>query len=462
MGWVRDASQRSGGSAERRRPAFRRMAALCRGAATILAAGIVAFGATAQAQGWKLGSTLTLKADVMLRETFDSNVYLQDVSPDPANVAAARAAGFNAVEAEKESLVTTLLPSLGLDYQPCAAFRLAAAYTPEIAFYHSASSEDYVAHRASLNLSGTIEKAKWELLNNFTFIDGSDLGPVFAGPGDIPAIGGVPLRNRRDAFIFQNTSRVTQLIGKFFLRPVATAYRHDFRTKQLPSGAGYLYENYIDRQNVNVGLDLGIPLGEQTHLILGYRYGQQDQFKLRGVDSPYDRSYHRLLVGVEGSPVKWMKLALLGGPDINDFSARAKATYPTFDEDQTVYFIDSSITLLPTSRDTIKLSNLRYQQPAFGSPSMYEDITYSVTWKHKFDDQWSANAGFQAYVGDWQSPAVREDWIYTPSVGVTYVHDKHLTADLGYSYDWVDSEVPNTAGREFTRHLVWLSAKYSF
>lgn len=420
----------------------------------IALSGSIAFG-----QGWQLAEKLTLKADVGLKETYDSNVYLQDVVPAPANVAAAKAAGFNAVEAKKESFVTSILPSLGLDYQPCAAFRLVAGYSPEITFYHAADSEDYVAHRASLNLSGTIEETKWELLNSFTAIDGSDLGPVFARPGDVPAIGGIPMRNRRDAFISQNTFRVTQPIGEFFVRPIVTAYVHDFGTKQLPSGAGYVYENYIDRQNINGGLDLGIPLGDQTHLIVGYRYGQQDQFKLRGVDSPYDRTYHRLLVGVEGSPAKWVKLSVLGGPDISDY---ASGTPAGFDDGETVYYIDSSITLLPTSRDTIKFSNVRYQQPAFASVSVYEDITYSVTWKHKFDDNWSANAGFQAYIGDWQAPAVREDWIYTPSVGVTYVHDKHLTADLGYSYDWVDSKVANTPGREFTRHLVWLSAKYAF
>lgn len=410
-------------------------------------------------QGWQLADKLTLKADASLKEMYDSNVYLQDVEPDPVNVAAAKAAGFHAAEAKKESFVTSITPKVALDYLPCTAFGLSVSYAPEMAWYHSASSEDYVAHRAALNLSGKIEETKWELLNSFTAIDGSDIGPVFAGPGEITAVGGIPLRNRRDAFVFLNTFRVTQPIGRFFLRPIATTYVHDFGTKQLPSGPGYAYENYIDRQNVNGGLDLGIPLGDQTHLIIGYRYGQQDQFKLRGTDSPYDRNYHRLLVGVEGSPVKWLKLSLLGGPDISDYDSGTPAS---FDEGETVYYIDSSITFLPTSRDTIKLSNLRYQQPAFGSPSVYEDITYSVTWKHKFDDQWSAHAGFQAYIGDWQAPAVREDWIYTPSVGVTYVHDKHLAADLGYSYDWVESKVANTAGREFTRHLVWLSAKYTF
>jgi len=111
----------------------------------------------------------------------------------------------------------------------------------------------------------------------------------------------------------------------------------------------------------------------------------------------------------------------------------------------------------------------RYEQPAFSSQSVYEDITYSISWKHKFDDHWSGSAGFQLYIGDWQAPVNRDDWIYTPSVGLTYTHDKHLSAELAYSYDWVENQVPTSAtgatyadGREYTRHIVSLGVKYAF
>ncbi|MCU0785262.1 MAG: transporter, partial [Verrucomicrobia bacterium] len=141
------------------------------------------------------------------------------------------------------------------------------------------------------------------------------------------------------------------------------------------------------------------------------------------------------------------------------------------DRDEIIYWIDATVTLLPTKNDTVVLLNRRYEQPAFTSQSVYEDITYSVTWKHKFDDHWAANAGFQLYIGDWQAPVPREDWIYTPSVGLSYTHDKHLSAELAYSYDWVENQVtpvpgdPRTQfaeGREYTRHLVSLAVKYAF
>jgi long-subunit fatty acid transport protein len=101
---------------------------------------------------------------------------------------------------------------------------------------------------------------------------------------------------------------------------------------------------------------------------------------------------------------------------------------------------------------------------------MYEDITYDLNWKHKFDDHWAGSAGFRLYAGDWQQPVSRNDWIYTPSLGLTYTHDKHLSAEFNYSYDWVENKVavvPGTQtayadGREFTRHMVSLSVKYAF
>jgi hypothetical protein len=436
-------------------------------ARVILVSGIAVVGGSALAQGWTLSSNLTLKADLTLKETYDGNVYLQDKDPNPIGALA------GALPAKKDSWVTTFTPRAGLDYKPCAGFGLAAFYAPDMVIYHNAHDEDYFAHRFGLTLSGRAEDVVWEQINAFTLIDGNHLGPFYAAPQETPAIGGIPVRDRRDAFIYRGGLKLTWTLGKFFIRPVASAYIHDFWTDQRltaggPPGSGLLYVNFIDRQDVNGGLDLGCKIAEKTSLILGYRYGRQDQYRgpavlpptPRFANSPYDSAYHRILAGVEGSPAPWLKLAVLGGPEIRDWQ---HGVMPAgFDRNELIYWIDASVTLLPTKNDTIVLLNRRYEQPAFTSQSVYEDITYSVNWKHKFDDHWSANAGIQLYIGDWQAPVQREDWIYTPSVGLSYTHDNHLGAELAYSYDWVDSQVPNKPGREFTRHLVSLSVKYTF
>ena len=229
-------------------------------------------------------TNLIWKAEVTVKETYDSNVYLQDNAPTAANVAAAQAAGLRPVQANKGSMVTTITPKIGLDYKPDAAFDLSAAYSPEAALYTSAEDEDYVTHRGTLNFNGAAENTSWELLNAPTYIQGSTQGPTFARPDDIPAIGGIPLRDRRAAFIFRNSFRLTQTVGDWFFRPVASTYIHDFQTDQRYQASKTLfsYENYIDRQEVSGGVDIGYKAIQDTYLVAGYRYGRKDQYTLPG------------------------------------------------------------------------------------------------------------------------------------------------------------------------------------
>ena len=424
-----------------------------------------------------LGTNLHFKAEVSLKETYDSNIYLQDAEGNPAGVLAARAAGFHPVEASKSSWVTSVLPRIGLDYSPGAALTLSAGYAPDVTFYSAASGEDYVAHRGTFNLGGRLDNTSWEFLNSATYIDGNTEGPTFVRPQDVPAVGGIPLRDRRAAFVFRNSFRLTQRMGEFFVRPVASSYVHDFKTdlRYQPAAqrALFAYENYIDRQDISGGVDVGYRVMEKMDAVLGYRYGRQDQFKGPYgpggalIDSPYDSAYHRVLVGLEGAPADWLKISFLIGPDIRQFSSEAQRMYPTFDPDTLLYYVDGSLSWLPTKSDTITLRSTRYEQPAFSSFSMYEDIRNDIVWRHRFNDQLSTAIGFTLYIGDWQSPAHRNDWIYTPNAAVSYNFTKHFSGELAYSYDWVDSFVsskvePLTRSHEYTRHLATLGLRYSF
>jgi hypothetical protein len=409
-----------------------------------------------------LPTNLTWNASLALKETFDDNVYLQNIA----------SALPNAVPAKKNSWVTTVTPRVGLDYKFCSGFKASLSYAPDIAVYHNAPSEDNTTHRSLATFSGAAGDVVWEQPNTFTYIDGSRYGPIFGrvNPGssqDVPAIGGIPLRDRRAAFIYRGGFKLTWTLDRFFIRPVLSAYVHDFRTVQKSSASpGPYYENYVSRQDVNGGVDFGYDVGKKTFLVLGYRYGRQDQGKLLGANSPYDSSYNRILFGVEGSPASWIKLALLGGPEIRDW---ASATPAGFDRNRIDYWVDASATLMPDKKDAVTLLFRRYTQPAFSSQSIYDDITYSATWRHKFNDHFSASAGMQLYVGDWQVPVNRDDWIYTPSAGLTYAYDKHFSVEATASGDWAENKTSTAApgaayaeGREFTRHLVSLAVKYAF
>jgi opacity protein-like surface antigen len=388
-------------------------------------------------------SPWSFSASLSAKETFDDNVFLQDHS----------------YLSHRTSMVSTFTPSFALGYQGSAAFKLAVSYTPEATFYHSYSSENNVAHRGVVNLSGKSGNTAWELNNVVTGIAGSDRGVTFdtAHGGDIPALGGIPIRDRRDAIVYRNSVKVTQTVGKWFLRPVFTSYVHDFKTAQSTVTG---YENYVDRYEVNGGLDVGYEAYKKTHVVLGYRYGYQHQGELNGTSSPYSSNYHRILVGVEGSPTDWLKLNLSAGPDIRDFPSSTLPT--TFDKRELLWYVDASATASVGKNDSVSVLLTRYEQPAFSSQSVYEDVVYSINWKHLFNEKISATAGFKAYQGDWQKPVIRDDWIFTPSLGLNYAVNKHLSADLSWSYDTVRSEVNNKTGREFTRNLLSLGAKYTF
>jgi hypothetical protein len=418
-------------------------------------------------------TNLTWKAETSVKETYDSNVYLQDNVPAAANVAAAQAAGLKPVEANKSSMVTTVTPKVGLDYKPGAALNLSAAYSPEIAFYTSAHDENYITHRATLNFNGVAEDTSWELLNAATYIGGGTQGPTFARPDDIPAIGGIPLRDRRAAFILRDSFRLTRIAGNWFVRPVASTYIHDFQTEQRyqPSAEKkmFSYENYVDRQEFAGGVDIGYKEFKNTYLVAGVRVGRQNQSTLPATNgntaySHYGNYFERILVGVEGSPASWLKLAVLGGPDLRQFDSGTPAG---FDRNNLLYYWDASATVLPDKFNTITLKSTRYEQPAFSSFSMYDDIKSDLVWRHKFSDRLAAQIGFTLYIGDWQGPVNRDDWIYTPNAAVDYNFNKHMSVCIAYSYDWVDSRVsssvePLTDSHEYTRHLVSLSVKYAF
>jgi hypothetical protein len=215
----------------------------------------------------------------------------------------------------------------------------------------------------------------------------------------------------------------------------------------------------VDRSEWNVGLDVGCQLGATTRAFVGYRYGEEDEGTMVGSPYQYNTQYHRPLVGIEGQPAKWVKLGVSLGPDIHHTTSNYA---PGFTPDYTTLWTDAVITFLPSARDTIALTVRRNTQPAFASPSVYDDSVYDLLARHAFDTHWSASTGFRAQNGDWLDPVNRNDWIFTMSVAVGYSFNRHWNADLAYAYEWADSLVPGTAGREYTRNLASLGIKYSF
>lgn len=388
----------------------------------------------APAKSWKPS------ASISVREAYDSNVYMQRTTD----------------RADQGAFVTGITPTVGLTWKPADAFNVTASYAPEVSFYHGESSEDNVAHRGIANFSGKLEKVKYEFNNALTFVNGDDLSPTYTGVGGSAIIGGMPLLERRDQFLVRQSLKVTVPIEKWFVRPLLTTYLHDFQTEHRTTAG---YQNYVDRSDIGGGLDLGRSVTDKLAVFVGYRYGVQDQDKSPVSAFQYDNTYHRAVVGVEGIVNSWLKLTLQAGPDFRDFTSTVPAT---FDDDEVRLYLDGTVTLTLSKADAVNLTAKRFVLPGYGGGSLFEATTYDVSWKHKFNDKWSAGLTGRAHNWDFAKPVVRDEWWYGAGVTATYTLNPHWSFDAGYELAVVESEISNTPGREATRHLVSLSARYSF
>lgn len=398
--------------------------------------------APSRAAGWRVAETITV------RESYDSNVFLQGATPSPTIV--------GALPDRRASLVTAMGATLMFERRLASESSVALAYSPEAIIYHSAPTESHRVHKLGAGATGRSGASGWSFQNNATWTDGSENGPIFGCAGGATAMGGIPLRDRRASWVGRSAVKLTHTFGPWFARPLATAYIHDFLTRQSRQ-SGYL--NYLDRQELVAGFDFGREIFAGTRWVAGFRAGRQDQFKLHGVDSPFDSSLQRYLVGLEGTPWPWLQVNVLTGPETRRFSA---GTTPGFDRDKVLWWTDAGATFTLSARDVCTATIRRFEQPAFGSQGVYEDITYELAWRRRCDERLTLGAGFKAYGGDWPGPATREDWILTPSLLLHYSFSRLGRFELSYAVDSAESRVSATPGREYRRQVATVSTQLSF
>lgn len=400
------------------------------------------FAAAAQADDSVAASPhWTTAVSVSLKETYDDNVFLQQVT----NLA------------NQSSLVSSVSAALAASYPVSPLLNTAFTYSPEWSIFHSAHSEDNITHRAGATFTGKDGAFSYDWTSTLVLVDGSDQGLFFTGPGGAPAIGGIPTRDRRDATVYRSTLKAKWVEGDWMIRPVGTAYYHDFRTQHRTTP---FYQNFVDRSEYVAGLDVGYQINKTTTAFLGYRAGNQTQAFLNGVNLAYGNTLQRIIAGLEGSPAPWIKLAVAAGPDFRQFRTGVAAG---FHSSTTKFWSDSTITLIPSKADTITLVYKRLYLPAFGGRNIYEDITAEAQWKHVFNPTLSGALGVKDYSGFFEL-GNRRDSIYTYSGSVAYKWDKLTTVEGAYSYDTTQCNRPgvDVRGREFTRNLVSVSLKRTF
>jgi hypothetical protein len=378
------------------------------------------------------GDVFSLTPTFRIEQGWDGNVFLQDVGE----------------LADRASWVTSAQVGFRAHWEPSEFFRIEAGYLPRRTDFSEAEDESHFVHPIQLDLRGAAGAWTWGLTNLLLLTDGPHLGPSYTALGGSPAIGGFTVRDRRDATVLKQGLRLQWKQGSWLARVAGCTYFHDFRS-ELRQEPGY--SNYVDRQNLNGGIDVGHQGPGYSVLLVGYRYGEQAQNRLFDAPETYSNRYHRFLAGIEGKAAPCLDLSISAGPTFHNFY---DGVSPGFGSRQTRFFSDSTATLRPSRADVLQLGFARFEQVSSSGCGAYEDTVLRASWTHTFGAGWEIRGSYEDHRGDFEASAVRDDRIHTAGLEATWHPAKGWEVTARGALEWSDSAVPDTPAREYTREFV--------
>ncbi len=404
---------------------------------------------------------------VGIKESYDNNVFLSGVNNPPPIPAPA---GSVAALKNCASWITTVSPKVGVNFSPIIGATnvptLSLAYAPDVAVYHDQTSESYTAHRVLAAVEAETEPATFSADNNFTYIDGSGMGPFYPG-NELSAFATVADRERRRQINDRANLNVQLDQEKWFIRPTESLLYYNMMTEQLNVPG---YQNYCDRYDVNGGADFGYKLTPQLALTLGYRYGHQYQQQYSF--SPYSSSsdYQRVLAGIEGNPWKWLTVKIQGGPDFRNYQGdSATHTTPVNDLHPVTYYDEASLIATFAPDNTLTFKTKSWQWVSCLGKTPYFDSAYELVWHRQLMDKLVLDLGGKILDWDFNSgnlPASkREDLQYTTSAGLNYAVNSHISITLAGVLNWgrnAENDVTNPGVRQFDQQLISLGTQWKF
>ena len=397
-----------------------------------------------------------------VKEAYDNNVSLSGVG------------GLKT----REAWITTVSPKAGIDLvpllgEPKILQSLAFGYAPDLAIYHQQTEESNDAHRMTAAIKGQAEAFSFQLENAFTYVDGSEDGPIYSEGRSAYATAVV--RERREQFQDRAKMRFQYDRGRWFARPTASLLLYDLQTGlRAPVGADKAYDNYADRYDVNGGVDFGYKFQPKLAATLGYRYGhqEQEQYPLavdpKQLSSPSD--YQRVLAGLEGNPVKWLTVTAQAGPDFRSYPEdTATHTTPVNDKHPVKYYGEAGLGAEITGRDTLTFKYKQWQWVSSTGKIPYYDNAYDLSYRRRFGGKFTfelgGRLGSMDYTGGNATSSLRDDWMYTLTTGCGYAFNSHASLNLAYVVDLGrngQDAVTNPEQREFDRQVISLGAVFKF
>jgi opacity protein-like surface antigen len=396
---------------------------------------------------------------------------------------------------KKSSWITTISPKAGINFAPLLGDQktlqtLSLVYSPDFNFFHDDPSQNYNAHKFGDTVKGQVDDFSFLVDNAFLYNDGNRQAPIYA----LNQLGGAAA-NQYDQFrssfaqamarerLNQTQDRSSIVLrydwDKFFVRPTASLLDYNLMTDWHNTGAAPWkgYQNYVDRYDVNGGVDFGYKLTPKLAATLGYRYGEtyQQQFPSAITsDRHYSTSdYSRVLLGLEGKPLSWLDVKMAGGPDFRNFNADA----PVADRNPVKYYGEAVLTATITPSQTVAFSYKQWQWVSSTGKIPEFDSSYTLNYHWNATKQLGFDLGGKVlesdytegndYLGSTQ-PSRRDDSEYEVSAGATYAFNSHLSANLAYTYDRGDNNLPNLptklapSYRDFENQVVSVGLQLKF
>lgn len=398
----------------------------------------------------------TLRPSASARVGYDDNVFLQDGGTPAPGVT-------GAVPAKAGSWFTRVSAGIDASWKPSDAFQLDAAYSPELFAYEAFSDENHADQKFDLGLRGREGAWSYQFKSNALFVDGDDTGPIYGYVGGGPAIGGAPVRSRRDQLNTKASGWLRRDFDGVFVRTAGEFVSNDYRTRLISTAVVPGYSNYVDRSEWNAGADVGRDIAKNLSLFVGVRAGEQHQDNLLGVPLNYSNQLTRLLIGIEGKPRADLTLRLLGGPDYRRYGRDVAAG---FDRSRATRYIEASASWNATKSDTLTLSGKDYLWLSASGRCAYQHTIANLQWKHTFDADWSASVAAETQCGDsrdYSAPATsRLDWIHAGTLTVTRNLGAATKLDLEIVRELGESAVDAKPGREYTHWMASAGVRHVF
>jgi hypothetical protein len=334
------------------------------------------------------------------------------------------------------------------------------AYEGDYTQYEAAAREDNLRNNLTLEASGNDGPWSFSIDNPLLYVDGSKEDEFF---NQYNNLGYAVVRERRNQIQERNISFVRYDFANWFVRAVDSAtYYNLLIDEHNPVGAYKGYTNWVNRDDMNTGLDLGLKLTSNFAFLAGWRLGTQTQAATPYSPIATDSTYNRALFGFEGQLFKGLQAKLLAGPDYRRYSNAAHSGLNG--KDHTWFFLNGQLTETLTPQDSLTATERVWHFVSSSGVSSIQETSENVAYQHVFSSDLSASVGLKVLGHRYDAPQVRNDWTESVPVDVTYALTRGLSLSADYSATTGHSRLPiaSTPGQSFEDNLVSLTLKAAF